>query len=315
MDVGRLGYLNGGHAHADALSLTLTVAGRPLLIDPGTGCYTIRSDVRDRLRSTAAHNTVTIDGRSQSEPAGPFHWHSTARASLDRWQFAGTFDYAEASHDGYGPGGHRRHVLARAGCWLVVDWIGGSGARHAAAHWHLDPAWRVIDLQPGVARLRHPAGSVIWMLTSADALTAHVAEANGLGWHAPAYGPLQPTTTLAATRRGQSPFALVTAIVEGDHAPSLQPMSAAGDTGVGPLAFRLATPAWFEDIIVAGADGRDVDGRPFGIEARGRFLCARTSAAGLRDVYAATGDGSTTQSSPPGRQIDTRPIPAAASVR
>jgi len=40
IDGGVHGYLNGGHAHADALSLTLTVAGVPLLVDPGTGSYT-----------------------------------------------------------------------------------------------------------------------------------------------------------------------------------------------------------------------------------------------------------------------------------
>src|SRR5262249_51097116 len=33
IDGGMHGYLNGGHAHADALSLTLTAAGVPLLVD------------------------------------------------------------------------------------------------------------------------------------------------------------------------------------------------------------------------------------------------------------------------------------------
>src|SRR5262249_41823002 len=41
IDGGPHGYQNGGHAHADALSMTLGVRGFPLLIDPGTACYTI----------------------------------------------------------------------------------------------------------------------------------------------------------------------------------------------------------------------------------------------------------------------------------
>ena len=35
--------------------------------------------LRDRLRSSQLHNTVTVDGRSQSVPAGPFHWTRAAR--------------------------------------------------------------------------------------------------------------------------------------------------------------------------------------------------------------------------------------------
>ena len=61
IDGGPHGYQNGGHAHADALSLTFSVHGLPLLIDPGTGCYTSDAGLRDRFRSTALHNTR--DGR------------------------------------------------------------------------------------------------------------------------------------------------------------------------------------------------------------------------------------------------------------
>src|SRR6185503_16095739 len=74
LDAGPHGYRNGGHAHADALSLTLSIDGHPLLIDPGTSTYTMDSQLRDNMRSTASHNTVTFDGRSQSVPDGPFHW-------------------------------------------------------------------------------------------------------------------------------------------------------------------------------------------------------------------------------------------------
>ena len=78
IDGGPHGYQNGGHAHADALSLTLAVRGVPLLIDPGTGCYTTDAAMRDRMRSTALHNTLTLDDRSQSMPRGPFHWSHVA---------------------------------------------------------------------------------------------------------------------------------------------------------------------------------------------------------------------------------------------
>ena len=68
IDAGPHGYLNGGHAHADALSVTLTVRGRPFLIDPGTACYTIDPELRDRFRSTSVsqhphgRRTVAVAG-------------------------------------------------------------------------------------------------------------------------------------------------------------------------------------------------------------------------------------------------------------
>ncbi len=40
-DAGRHGFLNGGHAHADALSIVLTAGGRHLFVDNGTATYTM----------------------------------------------------------------------------------------------------------------------------------------------------------------------------------------------------------------------------------------------------------------------------------
>jgi hypothetical protein len=120
IDAGPHGYMNAGHAHADALSLTFTHRGRPLLIDTGTGCYTVDPEVRDRFRSTACHNTLALNGRSQSIPRGPFHWHQMAHAASRRWHSTRRFDYFAGTHDGYHPFVHVRHVLMLHGDMLVV---------------------------------------------------------------------------------------------------------------------------------------------------------------------------------------------------
>jgi len=289
MDIGHLGYLNAGHAHADALSVTLTVAGRPLLIDPGTGCYTVDPAIRDRLRSTASHNTVTLDGRSQSEPAGPFHWRSQASATLEASQLTSHFDYVEASHDGYGAAGHRRQLLARAGCWIVVDWVGGSQRRQAAAHWHLDPAWRVQQIDGPRVSLQHASGARVWMLTPGRTFEAYTGDRNGLGWHAPAYGALRPTTTLRIAASATTPFAIATVVVECDDPPTLEPIGDWRPDGRSPdpLAFTLETGSWRETVVAAGPSSAAVDGVPYGIPARGRFLCARTTATGPAETWVA----------------------------
>jgi len=74
VDAGEIGSLAGGHGHADTLSVQLAAEGRLWLIDPGTGAYVGGCGLRERLRGTSAHNTMTVDGRQQADSAGPFSW-------------------------------------------------------------------------------------------------------------------------------------------------------------------------------------------------------------------------------------------------
>ncbi len=47
-----------GHVHRDWLSLTLTLAGQPILVDPGSAFYTKHRRLRDFMRSGCAHSTI-----------------------------------------------------------------------------------------------------------------------------------------------------------------------------------------------------------------------------------------------------------------
>lgn len=213
VDVGRHGFMNGGHAHADALSLVLSVADRPLLIDPGTATYTTAPDVRDRFRSTAMHNTVLIDGRSQGVPAGPFHWQTSADASVEVWRTTAGADYIEAGHDAYLPLVHRRAVLVDAeGLWLVADHVLGGSLHQADAYWHFDPSWTLVSAAAGHALLTHRDGTVAVLASTAHSQQTFHGDAEGLGWCAPVYGQLLPSSTLRLCERGDAPFSFVTAI-------------------------------------------------------------------------------------------------------
>jgi heparinase II/III-like protein len=150
-----------------------------------------------------------VDDRPQSVPAGPFQWQTVARTTLRVWQTGEGFDYFEASHDGFRPLEHRRHVFAIHGDVLIVaDWISGSGHHAAAAHWHIDPQWTArfdghfAILEAGDDRIDFcsPHGSLerFW----AD-------DRSGLGWNSPVYGRIEPATTLRVTQRGEAPFWMV----------------------------------------------------------------------------------------------------------
>jgi hypothetical protein len=209
MDAGMHGFLNGGHAHADALSLTFSLRGIPLLIDPGTGSYTTDVEARDRFRSSQLHNTVVVDGRSQSSSSGPFHWNTTANGAAEIWRTNPGFDYLEATHDGYAPLEHRRHLLAMHGDLLIVaDAVCGTGAHEMQVHWHLDPRWTV-QLAGRRATFR-TAGERVDLAVSHGTLDRIAgSEDSPLGWHSPDYGRIEPTSTVTASVSGSLPLWVV----------------------------------------------------------------------------------------------------------
>jgi hypothetical protein len=241
LDAGPHGFLNGGHAHADALAVTLTVRSRPLLVDPGTGSYTVDPVARDRFRSSVLHNTATIDGRSQSVPSGPFHWAHVADAERLAWCTTPAFDYVEGRHDGYAPLEHRRTIFARPGCWVIVDRILGSGSHRVDLHWHLDPRWRATPIDAGVVRCDTGDATPVWITSLDGGLEAHgpTGGDSGLGWVAPEYGAIRRSTTLRARREGPVPCAFATLIVEGDTRPDARLLPVLADGVADPLAIAI----------------------------------------------------------------------------
>ena len=245
-DFGPHGYMNGGHAHADALSMTLSLGGRPFLVDPGTATYTMTPRVRDRFRSSQSHNTLTIDHQSQARPKGPFHWHTRANAALHGWRHDPRLDWVEASHDGYAPLRHRRNVVRADDGWLLVDDVLGHGPHTAAAHWHVDPRWTLRADGRGRLRADHSGGGEAWILYDAgEVFLAHGDEASGLGWHAPAYGVIEPAWTARITRSADAPFTMLTWIgttpLDTRGAPSMERLSPVCEAGDVVVAVRVKT--------------------------------------------------------------------------
>ena len=60
----------GSHTHNDKLSLLLHVGNDELLCDSGTGCYTRDASLRNRLRATSAHSTLSVAGQEQNRMDG-----------------------------------------------------------------------------------------------------------------------------------------------------------------------------------------------------------------------------------------------------
>jgi hypothetical protein len=121
------------------------------IVDPGTYVYAANAKTRDEFRSTAAHNTVTVDDQSQSVASTPFSWRTAAECRLHRFIELGDAIFFQGSHDGYkrlkDSVKHTRSVLfvktdARSGLpeYLVVRDRFTANKRHRyAIRYHLAP--------------------------------------------------------------------------------------------------------------------------------------------------------------------------------
>lgn len=133
---------NPGHAHADFLSLELSVSGRRLLVDAGVPTYS-EGKQRDMSRSAVAHNGPMRTGLEPIEFWGSFRvghrGHAYALPLADEMGFA-------AWHDGYlghGTAVARAIRLIPGSGLLVCDVWAGAPAGTAVTHFLLSGEWRV----------------------------------------------------------------------------------------------------------------------------------------------------------------------------
>jgi hypothetical protein len=236
-DVGPHGFRNGGHAHADALAITLNLGGTPFLVDAGTATYTMDPELRNRLRDTAAHNTLTVDARPSAVPRGAFQWATRANAQLHSLRRNSQLLVAEGTHDGYTPAVHRRTVVHSPDTgWLIVDTVDGVTAP-VDLHWHFDPQWLVESATSHALLATGPTGFRTWLLHAAG--TASLVRGDGTdGWCSPRYGALVPTFT-ARIRYETNDLPLATWIGSADEAAAPRIIAVPVRSGTRGAAYRV----------------------------------------------------------------------------
>ena len=206
------GVRGSGHRHADALGVCLHSQGHALLVDPGTFEYVGNRTERDLFRSTAMHNTLRVDGESQSEPVGPFAWKQFSRAKTEQWINGESFDLFVGSHDGYShltsPVVHRRWVFSsKSGLFLMRDLAQGSGKHRLDIDWHLG------------SEMRMHAEYLFGVKGTSSGLAILCAEKHGWSeevrkdvW-SPVYGRKEPITVLTFGATTSLPAEFVTLLV------------------------------------------------------------------------------------------------------
>ncbi|MGD9874766.1 MAG: alginate lyase family protein [Kiritimatiellia bacterium] len=213
-DAGPLGYLSiAAHGHADALSFTLSAGGLEFIVDPGTFTYYTDSSWRKYFRGTLAHNTVSLDGRDQSEQTGPMMWRRPARTRVSEWRPAASGGVLCASHDGYKYFGttHERRIELMENRLLIRDSLTGAGRHRAELRLHFHPGCAVeISESSTVTVMRQGRRLRISLPAGMDAKILH-AENDG-GWYSAGFMRKEPACTLAAAAEISLPAAFETEI-------------------------------------------------------------------------------------------------------
>jgi hypothetical protein len=222
VDAGPLGYTSiAAHGHADALSFTLSVGGRELLVDPGTYAYHTQERWREYFRGTAAHNTVRIDGLDQSEQGGNFMWVKHARAGCALWLSCAEKDTFEGWHSGYArladPVKHRRLIeLDKRARRLVVEDSLDMAEEHAVELiFHFAEQCRV-DLAADGVRVERDGVSLGLVLPPDGAAEIYRGSLSPLyGWISRGFDRRSPTSTLVWRTKLSAPTLLRTEIALG----------------------------------------------------------------------------------------------------
>ncbi len=136
----------GTHTHSDLLSFVYAYNGRQFLIDPGTYVYSSNPKERMKFRSTAMHNTITVDDFSQNSLNENELW-SIKRDAIPKellWESTKEMDVFEGSHSGYlrlkDPVTHQRRfeLDKKFDILKITDTIIGSQVHKIKCHFHFD---------------------------------------------------------------------------------------------------------------------------------------------------------------------------------
>lgn len=273
-DCGPLG--DGGHGHYDLLNLEIAAGDRPLVIDPGRHTYSEQgANLRRWFKSTAAHNTVTVDGLDQTpyrrgKPKGPI-----ARGRFIKRLSAPAFDVLSgaATSPAYEVA-HTRHVFFIANqYWIIADRLRGDRPHRFDLRFHLSPEAEgqvTISDDGDNSAARAPGCALVFYGASKLSIEP--------GWYAPLYGVKHRAPVLNASVeavRSADFFTLIVPLNSDQKTPSLKVRvcETGPDQTIIIEVSRLEPHGLTTDIVALRETGENL--------ALGPFRC-RASAACLR---------------------------------
>lgn len=187
-----------GHAHCDLLSFELDLGGRPVVVDSGVSGYE-GDPLREYVRSTRAHNTVSIGGREQSEVWATFRMGRRARVvsaaaegvGEEGYRFRGAY---RPYHDARAL--HVRTVERKGGDWVVRDVVRGAEGPPLRSYVHLHPDFHVVEVGERVVARAQDLTVTIEIFGVDRVEVRRGARAPAQGWYCPEFGRAVPAPAI-----------------------------------------------------------------------------------------------------------------------
>ena len=205
VDVGATGARGlPGHAHAGCLTFELALNGRRFVVDVGTTTYQA-GPRRAWERSTAAHNTVEIDGLDQAIMWGEFRVARRATVTVHRLGDDGERLSVEASHDGYrrldGSPVHARTIEVDDAEARIADKIEGDGTHDVVLRFNVSTEHDLVKEPEGYA-----AGGIRLILDGEGEIALSRVDVGR------SFGVVSPASVISVRKRSNLPVTFETRI-------------------------------------------------------------------------------------------------------
>jgi len=209
---------------ADMLHLDLWYRGRNVLRDAGSYSYNCAEPWLSYFKSTAAHNTIEIEGASQMIKGPRFMWYEWTRSELlGRGELDdGTGEWWEGRHFGYQKRFgvvHTRRIERRGSDdWRVIDMLSGDAETHGLLRWRMIDCPVELNQDEGVVSANLGDTSMSISIDAGAALQSMevvrgVESDHGVdGWESLHYGEKKPLPVLRVAFRGRMPISIETKI-------------------------------------------------------------------------------------------------------
>lgn len=214
-----------GHGHSDVLSYELALHGRRVIVDTGVSSYEPGPE-RHYERSTAAHNTIRVDGCEQAEIWGRFRVGRRPVVSRVRCGEIAGCQFVRGAHLGYQRLGvtHSRAIIRlNNNSWVFVDSLRGKGRHKLESFIHFHPEIQVrpcTDFHTSSAEMMVPRwilqfdGFRYLLLTSGSGTAAQTR-----AWYSPGFAIRLPQCVIHWTWEGQLPATILYALVPEGASP------------------------------------------------------------------------------------------------